>query len=174
MVSFLNRLKSASLNSNGDTIIEVMVVLVLIGFALSIAYATASESIIETRQAEENAQATTYVASQIEELRLAAEQDTNDQNSPNYSNANNVFAAQKPFCLDPTLTISNPNPPSSNCTDNNSLFSVVIYNCDLLGNNSECATTTPLTDTFIVYATWPDVAGDGTDSVTQVYRGHPI
>lgn len=63
----MNKLKR--LTSRGDTIIEVMVVLAVLGLALSISYATASRSLTQARQAQENTEATTLLQTQIEQLR---------------------------------------------------------------------------------------------------------
>src|SRR5271170_6288790 len=56
----------------GDTIVEVLVVLAVLGLAISISYATANRSILDARQAQENSQATEYVQAQIENLRAYA------------------------------------------------------------------------------------------------------
>src|SRR5690606_3729104 len=57
------------LGFRGDTIVEVMVVLAILGLALSISYATANRSLIQTRQAQENAEATEIARGQVEALR---------------------------------------------------------------------------------------------------------
>lgn len=67
----LNRLRTAR-NQSGDTIIEVMVVVAILGLAFSIAYATANASVIKTRNAQEHAEALQYLNSQVELLRIAS------------------------------------------------------------------------------------------------------
>ncbi len=61
-----------SLTQRGDTIVEVMVVLAVLGLAMGISYATANRSLKNTRQAQENSEATALVKAQIEQLRSLA------------------------------------------------------------------------------------------------------
>src|ERR1035437_2061628 len=55
----------------GDTIVEVMVVLAVLGLAFVISYATANHGLIQSRKAEEQSQALGIVDSQVELLRSA-------------------------------------------------------------------------------------------------------
>src|SRR5579884_4195391 len=57
------------LSSSGDTIVEVLIVLTVLGLALGISFATANTSLLNTRQAQENSEATEIAQSQIESLR---------------------------------------------------------------------------------------------------------
>ncbi len=52
----------------GDTIIEVMIVLAVLGLAIGIAYSTANRSLLNARQAQENSQATAAAQAQVEQL----------------------------------------------------------------------------------------------------------
>lgn len=53
----------------GDTIIEVMLVVAILGLAFALAYATANAAVIKTRNAQEHAEALQYLNSQLELLR---------------------------------------------------------------------------------------------------------
>ena len=56
-------------SQSGDTIVEVLIALSILGLALSIAYATANRSITAIRLANETSNATAITKSQIELLR---------------------------------------------------------------------------------------------------------
>jgi prepilin-type N-terminal cleavage/methylation domain-containing protein len=142
----LNRLLP-KLNRRGDTIVEVMVVLAVLGLALGIAYSTANRSLLDTRGAEENSQATALLQGQIEDLRSLANSQTQ-----------NIFSQGGPFCISPTDTIAT----ASGCKNINTF-----YNIDITYQNTG---TQP--DTFTLVASWPDVEGQGTDTVTILCRIH--
>jgi type II secretory pathway pseudopilin PulG len=57
------------LNKKGDTIVEVMIVLAVLGFAIGIAYATANRSSTAILAANQSAAASGLLQSQIEKLR---------------------------------------------------------------------------------------------------------
>ena len=57
-----------SLRQSGDTIVEVLIVLAVLGLAIGISYSTATKSLLATRQAQENTQATQLLQGQIERL----------------------------------------------------------------------------------------------------------
>lgn len=59
------------LNSAGDTIIEVMIVLAVLGLAFAIASATATKGLNQSRNAQEHSQALGILSTQVELLRTA-------------------------------------------------------------------------------------------------------
>jgi type II secretory pathway pseudopilin PulG len=132
-----------SLKENGDTIIEVMIVLAVLGLAIAIAYATANRSLLNARQAQESSQATALAQSQIEALRtLTAD-----------TSATGIFQPG-PYCISSTYTVVT----GSSCKQ----FGTIPYAIDI--------TFVSATNTFTVKTTWPDIRGEGDDSVTLVYR----
>jgi prepilin-type N-terminal cleavage/methylation domain-containing protein len=142
------------LGQTGDTIIEVMVVLAILGLAISISYATANRSLLNARQAQENSEATELIQSQIEALRTL----TQAGDTPN------IFSpALQNYCLVPTGTA--PNITYTNASGSSCAMGSVAYQINITYTNSP-------TDTFTVTAVWPDVLGDGNDTVTTVYRLH--
>lgn len=155
------------LQQAGDTIVEVIIVLAVLGTAISIAYSTASRSLQATRQAEENSQATQLVQSQIESLR--------SYSALPASNSNHIFVTPGAFCFDtsgnvaasPTLLLTTTSTGAyhGSCVYNN-LFNIAIFYTknNMFGHQ---------TDTFTVRATWDDVQGSSKDTVTLVYRLHP-
>ena len=157
-------LKQLSLRATrGDTIVEVMVVLAVLGLAIGISYATANHSLLDVRQAQENSQAAELVQSQTESLRAMVgnpklEADNVTPN-PDY-----IFGYSSPqlFCIDSSgahVALTSTAMPSASC-HYDSLYDVTIGYSSLP------------TDTFTITATWPDVEGQGNDTVTITYRLH--
>jgi prepilin-type N-terminal cleavage/methylation domain-containing protein len=164
------------LKSRGDTIIEVMIVLAVLGLAISIAYATANRSLMDARQAQENGEATSLVQSQIEQLRgLASKYPSLD-----------VFRTDVYFfCINENGTMNVTNfSPGTDFLDEN------IYPKGPANTPGECtfderynlsihyepptasASPNASPDTFTVRAVWDDVSGQGQDTVTMAYKIH--
>jgi type II secretory pathway pseudopilin PulG len=161
-------------NNNGDTIVEVMVVLAVLGLAIGISYATASRSLQDTNQAEENSQATEYAQSQIEDLRYLAPTSNSADHSQNPTT--NIFYPSTAFCISsPTAVAPITIASSANCSYGNN-YRILIYNCDYFipTTINPCAGSAASSDTFVVQATWPNVLGQGSDSATLNYRVHSL
>ena len=140
--------------SGGDTIVEVMVVLAVLGLAIGIAYATANGSLAATSGAQENSQATEVLQSQIEALRYM---------SDNPDPSNNIFQPG-PYCItspvgDFVVNVwpgaTTPDPACIETSAQQYTTSITYAS----GSN-----------TFTLVTKWPDIHGQGTDSVTLVYR----
>lgn len=56
-------------NQSGDTIVEVMLVVAILGLTFGAAYSIASASVAKTRNAQEHAEALQYLNSQVELMR---------------------------------------------------------------------------------------------------------
>lgn len=147
-----------SLKQRGDTIVEVIAVLAILGLAVSIAYATANTSLLDARQAQENSQAAERVATQIEDLIVMSA-------NPSVPVGNYIFgyAADTPFCIDSTNAnaIKLSDATSGQCQYDS------LYNISITGPGSASG------GLFTVTASWPDVEGHGTDTVTLSYRLYP-
>ncbi|MEO7364577.1 MAG: prepilin-type N-terminal cleavage/methylation domain-containing protein [Candidatus Saccharimonadales bacterium] len=171
----LGRRRAADRRQAGDTIVEVLVVLAVLGLAISVSYATAHRSLQATRQAEENAQATAILQSQIETMRSYAGR-TDDPY--------NIYQTSKAFCINANGQVVNNNGMSpSDVTSNvrngvtadytkydaacnqGGLFYITVGYIQSSGGNQ--------VDIFTAKATWDDVRGEGQDTVTLVYRLHP-
>jgi type II secretory pathway pseudopilin PulG len=164
------------IRENGDTIVEVMVVLAILGLAIGISFATANRSLLNTNQAEENSQATDYAQSQVEDLRYLAP--TSSSANPSENPGSNIFNPSTTFCIT-SPTVANPiTTTKANCVFGAQKYQVVVYNCDRYNagedSNNPCAGTAAASDTFIVVATWPNILGQGTDSATLSYRVHVL
>jgi Tfp pilus assembly protein PilE len=141
----------------GDTIVEVMIVLAVLGLAISIAYATANRSLLNARQAQESAEASSLAQDQVEQLRAYSVGDKLD-----------IFNAF-PFCIQSGASpqIVNIDTAPDGCGGANS---------GLNGFDARYAVkitqSTDNTDTFTVSVKWADILGDGNDSATLIYRVH--
>jgi type II secretory pathway pseudopilin PulG len=146
----LRRLKT--LGSQGDTIVEVLVVLAVLGLAISVSYATANRSLTDTRQAQENSQATEYVLAQVEALRTLR--------AP--GNPQNIYQAG-PYCIQTAsltvVPIPVPTSPPAACIADN-LYDIAITGPAAPSTGGK----------FTVTAKWDDIEGQGKDTVTVVYR----
>jgi len=141
---FIDRLKK--LGNRGDTIVEVMIVLAVLGLAIGISYATANSSLLATKGAQENSQATAILQSQIESLRYIISDPAND------------VQIAGPYCIDDSydIKVTNDASPSPDCRKNN------LYDVGIKYDTS--------TSTFSLKATWDDINGKDKDTVTLVYR----
>ena len=145
------------LHSRGDTIIEVMIVVAIIGLAMSIAYATVSRSLQSARQAQENAEATSLAQAQIEQLR-----------------------GLSPKHTDPALTIFRPTRFCIKSDGKPSTATMPTSHSDIDNYPAECSSDIyrisidyeAMYSTFTVRVVWEDVYGEGIDTVTMVYKIH--
>jgi type II secretory pathway pseudopilin PulG len=144
--------KLKALNSFGDTIVEVMVVLAVLGLAISISYATANRSLLDTRQAQENSEATELVQAQLEALRTL----TSAKVAPNP-----FQVAPFSFCISTTAPYTVLPYPLNSCKQS---YYTVLTTYTSLGIPGVTG------GTFQVQATWADVEGQGNDTVTLLYR----
>lgn len=149
------------LGNRGDTIVEVMIVLAVLGMAISIAYSTAGRSLSNARQAQENQEASKLLESQAEEIRFLRHDPT-------------IYAAGT-FCIIPN-------------TDPLTLAAKPFVRFNIIpatANPAECAFSTQYNvkivhtlttvgalqiDKFTLNATWDNIRGLGTDSTTLNYR----
>lgn len=148
-------------NHFGDTIVEVMIVLAVLGLAIGISYATANRSLLNARQAQENTQATELVNAQVEQLRALST--ITDSTNPNYIYRSSYFCISGGSVVGgfgstaPILT-TYANYPGS-CV--NSFYHLSVK-------------YTVANDKFTVKAIWDDALGQGQDTVTFVYRLHQL
>ena len=145
----------------GDTIIEVMIVLTILGLAIGISYSTANRSLLNARQAQENSEATKLAESQIESMQSFAKDTSTAPNSTIYNQTN-------PFCINVNSLVQLTGADNTNYSNYPSGCQVgtdAPYYISITHANDG-------TDTFTVKVLWDDIRGDGRDSVTLVYRIH--
>ena len=142
-------------NQRGDTIIEVMIVLTILGLAFSISFATANTSLQNTRQAQENSEATKYAQSQIEALRAVA-----CVNGVEGCTPPSQLGADDPFCLLPSGdTYSAIDDVGDDCKQGvEGRYKVTLQRTD------------STTKTFTASVVWDDIKGVEQNSVTLSYR----
>jgi type II secretory pathway pseudopilin PulG len=158
-------LKRFSLGEGGDTIVEVMIVLAVLGLAIGISYATANRSLLNARQAQENSQASELVQSQVEQLRTLSTANCGPPpaTAPPVDTAHCIYGnfgtSSNPFCLVADQVTANTNTGCSQAGES--------------GRYSLSITRQDASYTFTVIAKWPDVLGEGTDTVTMIYQLPP-
>jgi len=155
------------LNHLGDTIIEVLVVLAVLGSALAISYKTASHSLLITRASQESSQATELLAGEIEGLRTLT---CSNVSTGTCATAAQVFNAT-PYCITgipPAYTTAascQVNQSGATCNAATDGF------CYTLSIQYSTSATNP--DLFTLTATWPDASGTGpANTQTLFYRLH--
>jgi type II secretory pathway pseudopilin PulG len=162
------------LNRTGDTIVEVMVVLAILGMAIGISYATATSSLLANRAAQENSEATLLIQSQIEQLR-------------NFVSADSGFFDTQPSPVIFCFTSSGSYVPISSQVNLTTLSQYLsdythyptgcglvngLYNVSITRTSVDPASGA-LVDKFTGKIVWDNVQGHGQDSTTLVYRIHP-
>ena len=151
----LKRIKD--LSQRGDTIIEVMIVLAVLGLAISICYATANRSLLNTRQAQENSEATELLQEQIEALRTIA-----CGNGVSGCVQDPRLTQPAPYCLIQSGNTYVYNPYTSDPNNSCNKMGSVPYRIQIN------FTSNP--NTFTAKAEWDSIQGSGTDSVSLSYR----
>src|ERR1035437_6822003 len=85
-------------SERGDTIIEVMIVLAVLSFAIIIGYSSANRSLADARQSEQNSYAAELAQSQIEQIRNTVINSV-ATTSGNISNFNVQEMSGAQFCM---------------------------------------------------------------------------
>lgn len=83
---------------NGDTIVEVLIAVMVVGMAITISYAVANRSLRISRQSQERSEAAKIASGQVEYLKALAKE----------TGSNNVFSKGTVFCVksDGTPTVN--------------------------------------------------------------------
>lgn len=155
----INRLNK---HQHGDTIIEVMIVLAVLGLAIGIAYSTANRSLLNARQAQENSQATAAAQAQVEQL-VSIGCTSGNPNCDITNPANPGYLLLHPpgggaFCI-----VNGAVKPSTD--------PLCPQQAPLSGSSVQitCLNSCASPRVFEVKVSWNDVLGQGTDQVTQDY-----
>ncbi len=157
------------LNSLGDTIIEVLLAIAVVGFVLSGAYVSANQSLNNSREAQERGEALKLVESQLEVLKQLAS-----------AGNNTIYSAATSFCLN-TSNLSIISPANSHYATvpalNNDDFTAYRDVCQGQGNgglyNLAIQRDASNTNQFTAYARWDRVGGNGRDEVQIISRVYP-
>ncbi len=148
-------IKLSKINQRGDTIVEVLIALTVVGFMLTGAYASARRSLFAVRASQERLEALKYAEGQIEMIKYDI-----GTASPT------SLTITAPFCMD----------------DNNALpvgYSPTYCNLGVDGrykmsierSNTSIVGPPPATEyTFTVTASWDRIGGGGSDSLSLSYK----
>lgn len=139
-------MKTLSLKSRGDTIVEALIAMAILGMVIAGGFSISSHSIRTVRSAQERAEALKYVETQAELLRAAAA-----AKNANWTAINGV-ASGTPFCLNASGAVI-----MSACNPGGSFYSITI-------------TKNTAGDTFTIVNRWDNATGSGKDTVNLVYR----
>lgn len=149
------------LKQNGDTIVEVLIVVAVIGLVIALGYNLATSSLNGVRVSQERAEATKIAESQVELLRYKLNQGDSVHNITN-------------FCIDNTPSIKNNSPPNYDpaCVKN-SLYKVNISRTDV--TNVACYNVTNPGakqdfNRYDVTVNWDRSGGGAEQSLTMYYR----
>jgi len=157
------------LHQKGDTIVEVLIAMAVLGLVLGGAYASARRSLNATIQAHEHSAALKIAEEQQERLKYLSEQSL--QPPDNIYNHLYVFCFKSSDLTLSNITITFPPPIgstgttimavplnsySSDCVDVSGVYRIAI------GRASD--------NVFTVYIRWNNIHGTGQDQVTLAYK----
>lgn len=150
-------------SQRGDTIVEVMIVLAVLGLAIGIAYATANRSLLNARQAQENSMAAAAAQAQVEQLLSIA-----------CTSGASACSITNP--LNPGYSLLHPPGGGAFCIVNGTVRASNTATCraqagGLPGGQVQitCLGACTAPRVFEVAVSWQDVLGQGRDQVTQDY-----
>lgn len=150
----------------GETIIEVMLSVVILGFTMITIFVIARESLSTGQAANERSQVQAMVETQLERMKFLSEKDSPPANL-------NIFRNDGvPFCvtdaIEVTTDLSFPGPCYDNSFVNNSDLRIGIVH-DEEGPNA----SSPFdNNTFTVTANWTRVNDSSTEQLVKAYRLH--
>lgn len=142
-------------SERGDTIVEVMIALMVLALAFSIAYSTANKSLASVRNSQEHSEALQFLGSQIE-LARAASGDA-ELYKPGVGNR---------FCMKPGSTAATPEivrPIDGTCT----IAGIVPYSLSIQYDNAS-------DDIFTFTVTWPGIGSIGQQKEQLFYKLHKL
>ena len=144
-------LKRTDRHSRGDTIVEVMIALSLLSFALTTSYSTVNRSMQSARNSQEHSEALQYLNSQVELARA----DASDVNLYNPSGSFCMNATAKPVVLS--------NAACTTGTEGFYKLSITYAATPSNGHNQ---------DIFTFTVTWPGVGQLGQQQEQLSYKIH--
>ena len=155
------RLKQA-MNQAGDTIVEVMISVALVGMVIGVSYQIASRALATGRDAQEQTEALKQAESQIEKLKYLATLGLSAQ--PNW-----IFdTTAGDFCVNDALTMVKSTAPTYT-VDCNGKGSGNLYNVKV---NYAAAPLSGGTDLFTVTVSWTRISSQAGGTVQLLYRLH--
>ncbi len=153
------------LQNRGDTIVEVLIAIVVIGAVLTGAYVTGNQSLNANRAAQERAEALKYVEGQVE--RIKANVAVLGAPSPPGPGAG-------PYCLDKTTgAVDTITPPAGDPNINNDNFSYPSGCNQGLISGSYHLSITQTGGLYTIRARWDRIGGGSRQEIKTLYRIQP-
>lgn len=166
----MSRLTQMMHSQRGETIVEVMISAVILGFTITTVYVIAKNSLNTGQAAKERSQALTIAESQAERLKFMAKQS-------GATGPNGIFGQviTKPFCIEvgPTGTMLLTYVVTSTKCDHG-LFPASNLNINIMYDKDGADTTSPYdNDTFLINVSWDRAGGSkNREELNTVYRVH--
>lgn len=159
--------KQQKLNQVGDTIVEVLLAVVVVGLAIGLGYGVASRSLKANRQAQERGEALKKVEGQLERLKKRAVTDVTGSGvfrSNSYCLATVGQSENEPVNLDSSPPANVADDPLDGAYDDACVDG--LYHLSITPD-----TTTP--NQFTVRARWFGLGGQEKEETSITYRAYP-
>lgn len=155
------------LRQTGDTIVEVLIAIAVIGSVLGITYATMNRNLLTTRDSQERTEASKLAQGQIEAFKGLADTGT-------------TLPSLTGFCINVAAVVNlGGTAPTTDLTSDN--FDATNYPVTPVGSNGQTGCVSGFyriaikrdsTDTKLwrFYVRWEKVSGSGRNEVVMVYR----
>lgn len=160
-------MRKTKLNQAGDTIVEVLLAVVVVGLAVGLGYGVASRGLKANRQAQERVEALKQVESQTERLKKLATTDTGE-------GADTIFRSGA-FCLvGDGVIVAEDTPPTDLADDplNNTVYNSAciqgLYHLSITPTE-----TGPNVKEFSIKARWFGLGGQDKEESVINYRVYP-
>ncbi len=135
-----------TLNTVGDTILEVLLCITVLSMVLAGAFVTSNKSLNASRQAEERGEAIKLAEGQLERVKSLGK----TASAP-------IYSVSSPFCIDSLNAITAP--PACNQTFGGAVY---IVSVERVSND------------YTVLVRWDRAGGGGQDRSSIVYRLYPF
>ncbi len=147
-------------NRTGDTIVEVLIAVTVVGLSIGLAYGVANRSLKSSRQSQERTEAVKLAEGQTEQLKALSYKDSsNDQGI--FNNPNQTFCLNNGTKTTSTVTLGDLD--SDNLSDYASECVKDLYHIGVVYRGAG-------SNTFDVYIRWFGIAGLDKEEVKITYR----
>jgi type II secretory pathway pseudopilin PulG len=143
------------LNKTGDTIIEVLLSLAVLGMVISTAFAIASRSLKRAQQAQERTEATKLVEGQIDRIKYLSESNL----ASDITAFSDITTSTTAMCLKP-LTQNDQRIIQSYTVGDNCKEGIFNYSISYDAS----------AHLFTIKTVWPSLGSNGEENVTMKYR----
>jgi Tfp pilus assembly protein PilV len=152
-------------NIKGDTIIEVLVCLAVLGFAMTVAYSISTRNLQVIRQSQERAEALKIAEGQIETLKSL--QQSNPTSFRNIANRNTVICVRASGSVDFSVgNVFNASNLAGDTFNYPNDCKQGLYNIAIVPPNS---TTSPAGGVFKIYVRWNKFGGGVNEQLSMEY-----